>query len=261
MNLYRIKTRDILSFILVFIIVVSFFWYKTPPQNNEIIIKLTLCIISLFLNILIVFAVNNHRIIPLILLGASYILCINAFTSMNFCISFLLFTFVLFLLICNFLYKYKYFNIGFFTTLIIPFYPPALLFIICFFIISLFIYEVKINVSQYIVGVFTSILFIIEILFISNHLNILSRILSFNPLEFHFSFWIIFLLLILFYSIIEQTQKNETRISLNFMFILSVYLFFWIITLTLFMNNNYLLLYTSLPSILIVCRRLNKIND
>ncbi|PQL93326.1 hypothetical protein C4S76_09685 [Apibacter adventoris] len=143
-------------------------------------------------------------------------------------------------------------------------YFPTAILLLLFFIVTVLYYEEKINISQYLAGIFVTLILIIEIMYLTDQFyRILDWVNHFEFPRFHFEYQIpilIVLAFILIYGFVNQyTNKKDIHDLkiLNGYSVLLLYLFSWIVIYAFFMGENYgLLLFVSLPISLIVSKSL-----
>ncbi|TWP30061.1 hypothetical protein ETU08_05745 [Apibacter muscae] len=250
---------------VVFLWFIGYFRIQERIEQAYLLQVIFISALSFTLNVFIIFNINSQKkrkIIPLaiyiVLFGAFF----KEFYSINMGVVYLLCTLVLLLVldVLSISSSFKYFNIGALITISSLLYFPIIVMVPLFFFITLLYYKKKINISQYIAGVFVASILILEVTFLTGNFSYIEHwIQNLHVPKFHIEYQIPIIIIIFIitiygwiYQYTNQTINNSIEQSSKYT-ILVFYLFAWILIYALFMGDNYhLLIFVSLPVSLIL---------
>lgn len=249
---------------------VFFYFFNLKNDNQSFFWEIfIISCLSFIINIGIIVSINfknKTKLLVLIIFSLLFISSLQVFESITLGIVYLLLSVVSSLILGTLPMSssLKYFNIGMLVTISSFLYFPTAILLLLFFIVTVLYYEEKINISQYLAGIFVTLILIIEIMYLTDQFyRILDWVNHFEFPRFHFEYQIpilIALVFILIYGFVNQyTNKKDIHDLkiLNGYSVLLLYLFSWIVIYAFFMGDNYgLLLFVSLSISLIVSKSL-----
>ena len=232
-------------------------------------IKISIGIISFLINLFVVFQVRfiyKRRILAPAICTLLSISTLNLFDDLYLGLAYLLISLVLLFMLDVFppFSKFKYFNAGLFGYLAAFLYPPVTLLVIFLFFATIFMYEKRANVFQYVAGIIIAVLLLVQIAYLIDQLPAVIgwfekiRIPPFS-MEFQLPALLLlgFILLYGLYRCFSESNENQTLDDKNKQLLLVFYLFFLMIIFALFMGSNYCLLaFASIPISIVISKSL-----
>jgi len=232
-------------------------------------IKISIGIISFLINLFVVFQVKfiyKRRVLAPAICTLLSISTLNLFDDLYLGLAYLLISLALFFMLDVFppFLKFKYFNVGLFGYLAAFIYPPVSLIVIFLFFATIFMYEKRSNIFQYVAGIIIAILLLVQIAYLIDQLPAVIgwfekiRIPPFS-MEFQMPALLLvgFIMLYGFYSYFAESSTSQTLDDKNKQLLLVFYLLFLMIIFALFMGSNYCLLaFASIPISIVISKSL-----
>ncbi|MDR3272293.1 MAG: DUF6427 family protein [Flavobacteriaceae bacterium] len=224
------------------------------------------CFLINFLMILLAKTIHRRRIFAMAVYTLLSISTVNIFDSFYRGLTYLILSIALIFMldIIPSFSKFKYFNAGLLAFFAAFLYPPVSLIVIFFFLTTIFMFEQKVNIFQYLAGIFIAALLTLQIAYLTHHLPMLAEWLvniQIPPFSIEFQLPALlllgFILLYGFYNHLSERFVVQEIDLKNKHLMLVFYLLFWTVIFALFLGSDYnLLAFVSVPVSILISRSL-----